>query len=506
MEYQATIGMEVHAELRTKTKMFCSSKNDSEERHPNINICPICLGHPGTLPLANEEAIKYVQKVGLALQGEIQKFSIFDRKNYFYPDLPKGYQISQYKYPLVFGGILNGIRITRVHLEEDTARLIHDQDEDTLVDFNRAGIPLMELVTEPDLHDAKSAKKFCEELQLLLRYLGVSDANMEKGEMRCEANISVRVLGQGELGTKVEVKNLNSFRAVEEAILYEIDRQKKVLESGEQIKQETRGWNEGKKSTFSQRTKESAHDYRYFPEPDLPPMEFSNEYIESLRAEIPELPAQKRIRLKEEYKIPEAFVEILVGDRDLSSFWEKMISELKNWLEEEVAHLSNPPSLKIREGGQERESLEVERVVGAFKTAVNYFSSDFIGLIKEKQIPISEILVQPENFAELIKMVTQNEISSRGAKDVLRYMVERGGDPSEIVKTLGFSQISDESALEEVAKKVLVQNPKAILDYKEGKIQILQFLVGQVMKETKGAGNPEIIRTLLLKIIGSVLS
>lgn len=476
MEYQPTIGMEIHAELRTKTKMFCNTKNDSEEKHSNTNICPICLGHPGTLPSANTEAIKHVQRVGLALGGEIQKFSRFDRKNYFYPDLPKGYQISQYQYPLVFGGELKGIRITRVHLEEDTARLIHSDHDESLVDFNRAGIPLMELVTEPDLHDAKIARAFCEELQLILQYLGASDADMEKGQMRCEANISISVKGQGELGTKVEIKNLNSFRAVEEAIEHEIRRQAKVLESGEKVKQETRGWDENKKVTFSQRSKESAHDYRYFPEPDLPPMEFSHEYIGLLKGTIPELPEGKRKRFQEEYKIPETLVEILVHNKDLAAFWEKMSSELTSWLTPGVEESTR-------------------------KVAVNYFSSDFIGLIKEKEIPVSELLIEPENFAELVKMIIKNEISSRAAKDILRYMIERGGDPSSIVKDKGLEQVSNEDVLEEAVKKVLTQNSGAVEDYKAGKLNVLQFLVGQVMKETKGAGNPEAIKAILTKII-----
>src|SRR3989344_2281652 len=436
MEYQATIGMEVHSELRTKTKMFCASKNDPDEKHPNINICPVCMGHPGTLPVINEETIKHVQRVGLALGATLQKFSQFDRKNYFYPDLPKGYQIPKYQPPLVLGGELNGIRITRVHLEEDTARLIHDEgssdaksERATLVDFNRAGVPLMELVTEPDLHDAVSARRFCEELQLVLRYLGASDADIEKGQMRCEANISIS--SGKELGTKVEIKNLNSFRAVEEAILYEIERQKKVLESGESVKQETRGWDENKKHTFLQRVKESAHDYRYFPEPDLPPMKFSDSYFELLKASIPELPAQKMARFKSEYGIPEQLVETLVQDKYLAAFWEKMVSELQGWV---------APS-------------SVEE--GAIKLAANYFTSDFLGLIKGKEIPISEILVQPEEFAELIKMIVRNEISSRAAKDVLRHMVEKGGDPSTIVKDRGLGQVSDEKSLEIAEKKLI---------------------------------------------------
>ena len=489
MEYQVTIGMEIHAELRTKTKMFCSSKNDPDEKHPNVNVCPVCLGHPGTLPVANEEAVRLTQRVGLALGGEIQKFSRFDRKNYFYPDLPKGYQISQYKYPLILGGNLNGIRITRVHLEEDAGKLMHDPSgKFSMVDFNRAGVPLMELVTEPDIKSAKEAKKFAEELQLTLQYLGASEANMEKGEMRCEANISVAKavnppLGglTAKLGTKVEVKNLNSFRAVKRAIDYEVKRQVELLESGKKVAQETRGWNENQEITFSQRSKESAHDYRYFPEPDLPPMEFSDEYIETLRATIPELPAQKRKRFTEEYGISADLVETLVRERSLAAFWEKVISELRDWIGEE-----NP-----------------KKFLEAMKVAVNYFTSDFLGLIKEKEIPsAAELLMTPENFAELIKMIYKNEITSRVAKDVLRIMVEQGGDPSTIVESKGLKQIGDETELSLMIKKIIDANPKAVADFKAGEQQSLQFLVGQIMKETKGAANPEAIKEILAKILG----
>ncbi|QQG42962.1 MAG: Asp-tRNA(Asn)/Glu-tRNA(Gln) amidotransferase subunit GatB [Candidatus Giovannonibacteria bacterium] len=490
MEWQITVGMEVHAELRTKAKMFCSSKNDPDEKHPNINVCPVCMGHPGTLPVINEEAVKLVQQVGLALKGEVQKFSHFDRKNYFYPDLPKGYQISQYKHPLVLGGVLNGVRITRAHLEEDAGKLMHDPNgKFSLVDFNRAGVPLMELVTEPDIKSAKEAKKFAEELQLVLQYLGASEANMEKGEMRCEANVSVAkatrlLLGnpvaKSVLGTKVEVKNLNSFRAVERAIEYEVQRQIGLLESGKKVVQETRGWDENKEATFSQRSKESAHDYRYFPEPDLPPMEFSDEYIEALRATIPELPAEKRKRFTEEYGIVTSSVETLVNERALASFWEKVISELKEWMKEK----------------------DSKKFFEAMKVAVNYFTSDFLGLIKEKEIPPEELLITPENFAELIKMIYKKEITSRIAKDVLRVMIEQGGDPSTIIESKGLKQVGDEKALEEIAKKIISQNPKAVEDFKKGKQQSLQFLVGQIMKETKGAANPELIKSVLTRIIG----
>ncbi|OGF64487.1 glutaminyl-tRNA synthase (glutamine-hydrolyzing) subunit B [Candidatus Giovannonibacteria bacterium RIFCSPHIGHO2_01_FULL_45_24] len=479
MEWQVTVGMEIHAELRTKTKMFCNSKNDPDEKHQNVNVCPVCMGHPGTLPVINEEAVKSVQRAGLALGGEVQKFSRFDRKNYFYPDLPKGYQISQYKYPLVLGGVLNGVRITRAHLEEDAGKLMHDPNgKFSLVDFNRAGVPLMELVTEPDIKSAKEAKKFAEELQLVLQYLGASEANMEKGEMRCEANISVSKTS--EKGVKVEVKNLNSFRAVERAIEYEVRRQIELLESGKKVIQETRGWDENKEITFSQRSKESAHDYRYFPEPDLPPMEFSDEYIEKLRATIPELPEQKRKRFTEEYGISADLVETLVSERSLAAFWEKVISELRDWMGEE-----NP-----------------KKFLEAMKLAANYFTSDFLGLIKEKEISPDELLMSPENFAELIKMIYKKEITSRVAKDVLRVMVERGCDPSTIIESKGLKQVGDEVALLEIAKKIISENQKAVEDYKKGKQQSLQFLMGQVMRETKGASNPDKIKELLAKILG----
>ena len=272
-KYKATIGLEIHAEMKTNTKMFCSCKNDTEEKKPNVNICPICTGQPGTLPVINKQAVKNVLKMGVALGSKLADFTEWDRKNYFYPDIPKGYQISQYKYPLVVGGKLNGINITRIHLEEDTAKSSHDQGDFSLVDFNRAGVPLMELVTEPELHSGKESADFARELQLLLQYLGVGDANMEKGEMRIEANISVSTTDK--LGTKVEVKNINSFKAVEKAVAYEIERHIQVLESGGKIVQETRGWNEDKQATFSQRLKEDSHDYRYFPDPDLPKMKIS---------------------------------------------------------------------------------------------------------------------------------------------------------------------------------------------------------------------------------------
>jgi aspartyl-tRNA(Asn)/glutamyl-tRNA(Gln) amidotransferase subunit B len=503
MKYVATIGMEVHAELRTNTKMFCASKNDPDEKHPNLNICPVCVGHPGTLPVPNEEAIRQVHRVGLAIGGEVQKESQFDRKNYFYPDLPKGYQISQYKHPFIWGGELHGVHITRVHLEEDTARLIHETrnmkheayvsgfkfQDSSLVDFNRAGVPLMELVTEPVIHTAKDARLFVEELQLLLQYLGASNANMEKGEMRCEANISIRPESQKEFGTKVEVKNLNSFRAVEGAILYEIGRQTKVLEAGDSVVQETRGWNDAKKETFSQRAKESEHDYRYFPEPDIPPFEFNDEYIKELSKTLPELPQQKRERFMGEYGIGGNLTEVIVRERGYADFWEHVVSELDSWLS------GKTPGFDEKKPGVKEES---------YKFAANYFTSDFLGVVREKEIPINSLLVDAENFAELIKMIVKKEINSRVAKDVLLHMIENGGDPSTIVKDKGLGQVSDESALEEIAKNILEKNQGPVADYKKGKTNALQFLVGQFMKETKGTANPEVARALLTKLIEGV--
>lgn len=479
MKYITTIGLEIHAELKTQSKMFCASKNDPDEKHPNINICPVCVGHPGTLPVINKEAVQLVHRVGVALGGKVQTRSRFDRKNYFYPDLPKGYQISQYQHPLVWGGDLQGVRITRVHLEEDTARNVHEGDT-TMVDFNRSGIPLMELVTEPDITDAKQARSFCEELQLILQYIGASDANMEKGQMRCEANISIRPEGQKEYGTKVEVKNINSFKAVEQAIEFELKRQEQVLERGEKIKQETRGWDENNGLTFSQRSKESAHDYRYFPEPDLPPLTFTDAYIEELRTTIPELPWQKRKRLQEEYGIASMMAETLIRERALASFWEHIVSELREWLD-------------VEKGSK--------KFLESMRLAANYFTSDLLGLMKEKELAADDLLIEPENFAELMKMIANKEISSRVAKDVLRHMVEVGGDPSSIVSDKGLSQVSDEGDLSEIIKKIIADHPKPVADFKAGKQQALQALIGQVMKATKGAANPEVIREMLIKYI-----
>jgi len=481
MNYQPTIGLEIHIELKTQSKMFCSCLNDPNEHHPNINICPICLGHPGTLPVINKEAVRKVIKTGLALNCQISEYSKFDRKNYFYPDLPKGYQISQEYIPFCRGGHLKRadkkVRFRNIHLEEDVGRLIHPEGEDySLVDFNRAGIPLMELVTEPDLKSAKEARKFAEELRLILRYLGVSDVDMEKGQMRVEANIS---LGRGsKLGTKVEIKNLNSFRAVEKGIEYEIKRQTEILKSGKKIIQETRGWDGVKKITVSQREKEKAHDYRYFPEPDLPPLHFLPREIQEIQAEIPELPQSRRERFEREYKIENKDIEVFSQNKDLGEYFEKVISELKEW-----AKTKDPKLVKL---------------------ATNYIITDLQGLLKRASITDESFRITPENFAEFINLIYQGKISSKIAKQVLQEMFSTGADPSHIIEEKGLKQISDHKDLQKIVKEVISKNPKPVEDYKKGKSASLQFLVGQVMARTKGKADPKLTNQILREALDKI--
>ncbi|OHA26026.1 MAG: glutaminyl-tRNA synthase (glutamine-hydrolyzing) subunit B [Candidatus Taylorbacteria bacterium RIFCSPHIGHO2_02_FULL_44_36] len=463
MNYSSTIGLEIHAELKTTTKMFCNSKNDPDETRSNVNTCPVCLGHPGTLPVINKEAFKHVLKVGLALGGKLADFTEFDRKNYFYPDIPKGYQISQYKYPLVSDGELNGVKITRVHLEEDTGTSLHEEGDYSLVDFNRAGVPLMELVTEPVIHSAKEAADFARELQLLLRYLEVSDANMEKGEMRVEANISITPNTQhptpNNLGTKVEVKNLNSFKAVEQAIGYEIKRQVGILERGEKVIQETRGWDDDKDETFSQRQKEESHDYRYFPEPDIPKLKLSElpEFnVATLKKELPELPWIKRERYLRDFSIKSNDIEIFVQDRKLAGFFEATANIL----------------------GEKK----------LIQLAANYIINDGV----DEKVP-------PAAFAELIMMINKGKLSSRGAKDILAVMFQKGGLPAEIARTLGLLQKNDEKTLVKIVQQAIDDNPKVVVEYKSGKTAALEFLVGQGMKMSKGSANPAALRKLFVK-------
>ncbi len=486
VKYYPTIGLEVHIELNTASKIFCSCANDSDAQEPNINICPVCTGQPGSLPVVNREAIIKIVKTGLALDCEIAEESKFDRKNYFYPDLPKGYQISQYDKPFCQKGKLKikerEIRITRIHLEEDAGKLVHPKESNySLVDFNRAGVPLMELVTEPDIHSAQEAKEFAEELRLILRYLQVSSADMEKGELRVDANISLSS-DRKKLGDKVEIKNINSFKAIEKAINYEIERQKEILDKKERIYQETRGWDEDKQKTILQRSKEESHDYRYFPEPDLPAISIKEEGIDldHMKASIPELPKEKRERFKKEYGLDEESVEIFINDRDSADYYEKVISELNNWIKEE----------DIKSEIAKEESLKLS------KAAANYILGDLRSLLKKDGI---ENIITPENFAELIKLIHKKEISSKIAKILLQEMLKSGADPSNIIEEKGLSEMSDSKELALIIKEIISQNEKAVDDLKQGKEASLQFLIGQVMAKTKGKANPESVKKIIEK-------
>ncbi len=476
-KYILTVGLEIHAELATRSKMWCGCKNDPDEDRPNVNICPICMAHPGTLPVINREAVRKVIQVGTALGGKIAyEFTEFDRKNYFYPDIPKGYQLSQYKFPLVSGGELKGVKLTRIHIEEDTGTSIHDQGEYSLVNYNRAGVPLMELVTEPVIHDAATASAFAKEFQLLLQYLGAGEANLEKGEMRVEANISVSKkleVGSGKLGTKVEVKNLNSFKAVEKAIEYEMKRHIALLDKGEEIKQETRGWDENKSATFSQRSKENAHDYRYFLDPDLPKLKLSEiaEFSESeIRKTLPELPWQKRARYVG-LGLSEQHAEFFVSDLKAAKYFDSIIS-----------HFAADPA--------------------SIKTASNYIAVDLAGLSQKDDF---EVFPEADQIVGLVALIKSNKLSSRGAKDVLLYLTKKesqGKSAEEIANEKGLLQVSDEKALEEIVNKIITDNPTVVTDYKSGKTPLLQFLIGQCMKASKGAGNPETFKKILLQILG----
>jgi len=463
------------------------------------------MGHPGTLPVINKNAVKEVVKTGIALNCEIQKDTYFERKNYFYPDLPKNYQISQYTAPLSRNGFLDinfldesgklfskRVRITRIHLEEDTGKLIHPEGANySLIDFNRAGIPLMELVTEPDIVSSLEAKEFVKKLQLILRYLGVSDADMEKGQMRVEVNISLMDKKSNDdkevqLGTKVEIKNLNSIRAVEKAIEYEIKRQSELLSRGEKIIQETRGWHDKKEITFSQREKEESHDYRYFPEPDLSPFSLDEEFLEEIKKEIPELPDQRRERFMEEYYLSKKEVEIYVSQKDLGDYFEKVISELRNWVKEK----------KFK---KEIKEDELKRII---KLASNYISSDLQGLLKEKQqVDYKDFPITPENFAEFVSMIYLGEISSKIAKTLLREMFELKKDPSQIISEKELKLISDQNQIKELIKRVIKENEKAVSDYKKGKESALQFLVGQVMRLSKGKAEPGAVQRILKELL-----
>ncbi|MEK7652944.1 MAG: Asp-tRNA(Asn)/Glu-tRNA(Gln) amidotransferase subunit GatB [Patescibacteria group bacterium] len=510
MKLVPVIGLEIHAELNTKTKMFCACENGYELKDkPNQNVCPVCMGHPGMLPVINRQAIEWTILVGLALDSQIAKETKFDRKNYFYPDLPKGYQISQYDQPLTFGGKLKvgnpkasggagkEIGIIRIHLEEDTGKLIHAKDG-ALVDLSRAGTPLIELVTEPTIESAKEAKEFCQMYQQILRYLEVSEADMEKGQMRCEANISMQeakkfVIDKGEvvplldykLNPKTELKNINSFRALERAVDYEIKRQTEAIKNKERLVQETRGWDEAKQKTFTQRVKETAADYRYFPEPDLPPLQIADELIKSLEATLPELPQKKLARFISEYQFNLEDAKIIIADKKLAAYAEQVISELVVWLH----------SLSETEGTEEeiwaKEGKKLSKVVG------NWLINRLFQHLNEEKTLIKNCKITPENFAEFITLVYDGHINNLTAQELLQEMFKTGGDPSDIMETKNLGQLNDTGELEKIIDEVIAKNEKAVKEYQSGKEAAFKFLIGQAMSAAKGKANPKIINELL---------
>lgn len=471
-KYEAVIGLEVHAQMLTDTKIFCgcSTKFGSE---PNTQTCPVCIGMPGVLPVLNKKAVEFAIKTGLALNCRIAPYSRFARKNYFYPDLPKGYQISQYELPICAGGyieiIVDGevrrIGITRIHMEEDAGKNIHEGGGPySFVDLNRAGVPLMEIVSEPDIRSPKEAAEYMKKLRTILRYLGVCDGNMEQGSLRCDANVSVRAVGQKEFGVKTELKNINSFKFVEKALDYEIRRQIKVLEEGGRIIQETRLWDTATNTTQSMRSKEEAHDYRYFPEPDLVPIVVSQEWIDGIKSTLPELPDAKRERFVAQYGLPEYDADILTSERSIADWYEAV----------------------VKAGGQP-------------KAASNWIMGEMMRILNEENKSIEECPLRPEQLAEMLKLIDDGTISGKIAKTVFEEMFKSGKDAEAIVKERGLVQINDEGAIEKVVDEILSKNQEEVARYKAGDEKLLGFFVGQVMKATKGKANPQIVNKLLKK-------
>ena len=472
IEFEAVIGLEVHAQLSTSTKIFCGCSTKFGNP-PNTNVCPICLGHPGTLPVLNKKVVEYAVMLGLATNCSINERSIIARKNYFYPDLPKGYQISQFEEPICEDGFIeieleNGsrknIKIKRIHLEEDAGKLIHDQGDYTLVDLNRCGTPLLEIVTEPDITSAQEAYSYLTNLKQILTYLEVCDGNMEEGSLRCDANISVRPKGQLELGTRTEVKNMNSFRNVERAIEFEINRQIELIEDGGKVTQQTLLWNADLNEAFPMRGKEESHDYRYFPDPDLVPVVVSSEWRSSLNNRLPELPKTRKERFVSEFNIPEYDAEILTSEKELANYFEETIKETKN-----------------------------------YKSASNWIMGDVLKVIKDEKIPIAEIKLSAKNLGKLINLIDQNVISGKIAKEVFPEMFMSDSDPETIVKEKGLAQITDSLEIEKAVDEIIANNLKQVEEFKSGKEKVFGFFVGQVMRATKGKANPQIVNDILTK-------
>ncbi len=513
-KYTPIIGLEIHVELKTNSKMFCACANNPDRDAPNTNICETCMAHPGTLPVPNKTAIIWATKIAKALGCKINEYSKFDRKHYFYPDLPKAYQISQYDLPIGEHGaveleFISGknhrdtakIGITRVHLEEDTAKLTHGTDKNTLVDFNRAGVPLVEIVSDPDIQSSTEAKVYCQELQTILRYLDVSDADMEKGHMRCEANISIQENGQFEiingvvlpledykLNNKIEVKNINSFKAMEKAIDFEIKRQTALLEDGKTWGPETRGLDDAKGETILQRVKESAADYRYFPEPDIPPfhpLQITGEL------DLPELPAIRRTRFHKEYGFSYADAQILTNDKYWAEFAENVFSELQNWLKDLKNNLLIEEVIKNKK--EVTPSQQLAKLTGGWLT------SKLAGAMAERKIDIRILKIKPENFAELIALIFINRLNSTNAQKVLNEMLDSGVDmdPTHIMEEKGYGQVNDEDKLGVIVDEVIKNYPIQVEQFKSGKGPILQFLKGMAMKATEGSADPAVVEKLL---------
>jgi len=482
VDYEVVIGIEVHAQLLTRTKMFCGCSADYATASPNSHVCPVCLGMPGVLPVINRQAVEYTIMTAMALNCSIAEASKFDRKNYPYPDLPKGYQISQYDMPLSRDGwlVVEGdgqerkIGIERVHLEEDTARLMHGGGH-SLVDFNRAGVPLMEIVTRPDMRSPEEARQYLTRLRAILRYLGVSTGNMEDGAMRCEPNVSLQRVGSNARGTKVEIKNLNSFRSVKQALEYEIQRQRSLLEAGKKVEQVTMGWDESRGCTVFQRSKEYAHDYRYFPEPDLPPLLLEPAWIADLRARLPELPGEKRKRFVQEYGLTEYDAGLLTSDKSVADYFESAVASART------------------QGGSADSMLSPRSIC-------NWIVGELFRLMKARELEgIEQVAVSPERLAGLLSLVADGNISSTAAKGVLEEMLASGQDAREIVARKGLAQISNVAELERVVAGVLDEHPGPVAQYLGGKEEVLQYLVGQVMKATRGQANPGVVVSLLRK-------
>ncbi|PIR94184.1 Asp-tRNA(Asn)/Glu-tRNA(Gln) amidotransferase subunit GatB [Candidatus Falkowbacteria bacterium CG10_big_fil_rev_8_21_14_0_10_39_11] len=502
MKYEVLIGLEFHVQMKTKSKMFCSCANEADHTKPNTNICPICLGHPGTLPTVNKKAIKMSQLASLALGCKLNSYIKFDRKNYFYPDLPKGYQISQFDKPVAEHGelIINAVAtdgltgslelenelkrigITRLHIEEDSAKSIHTKDKEaSLIDYNRGGAPLIEIVTDPDFSTPLEAKTFAQEIQLLMRHLDISDADMEKGHLRCDANISLRPKGETILYPKTEIKNINSFRSLEKALEFEIKRQKILWEDGKAPKvQETRGYDDHSGETKSQRTKEGFADYRYFPEPDIPPLTFSAKEFSALGTELPELPQAKRLRFCHEYTHTGEEAKIITGNIHLANYFEQIISELQAWI-----------STSELDWDKEKNTL--------IKLATNWLINNLITRLDEKNISFDDNKISAENFAEFITLLHQKKLGSTNAVKVLDIMIDNGADPSNVLRDYGLEQVDNDDEIKKIIDTVITTFPDQIAEYQAGKETIIKFLLGQVMRESQGKADPEKAENLLIE-------